>query len=111
MKLRQFFILTFLILMATLSACVYRQDILQGNRINEGKIQQLEVGMTKAQIEFLLGTPAIIDLHHPDAWYYIYFVKTGDDGSLDKRTMTLRFDQSSLTAIEGSLADNESSDN
>ena len=107
MKLRQFFVLAFLTSIVTLSACVYRQDILQGNRIDDEKIEQLAIGMTKAQVEFLLGAPAILDLHHPDAWLYIYFVKTSDDGSVDKRVMTLRFDQSLLISIEGSLIKND----
>ncbi|MFT5812215.1 MAG: outer membrane protein assembly factor BamE [Rubritalea sp.] len=105
MKSRQFFILAFLISIVTLSACVYRQDIAQGNRIDEEKIVQLAVGMTKVQVEFLLGTPALIDLHHPDDWLYIYFIKLGDSGDIDKRVMTLRFSQNILTSIEGSLSD------
>ena len=105
MKLRQFFILAFLISIVTLSACVYRQDIAQGNRIDEEKLVQLAVGMTKSQVEFLLGSPALIDLHHPDDWHYIHFIKVGDTGNIDKRVMTLRFDQDLLTSIEGSLSD------
>lgn len=111
MKLRQYFVLAFLTSIVTLSACVYRQDILQGNRIDDEKIEQLAVGMTKSQVEFLLGKPAIIDLYHPDAWHYIYYKKTGDDGNIDKRVMTLRFEQSLLNAIEGSLAESEQSEN
>lgn len=107
-KLRQFFILAFLTSIVTLSACVYRQDILQGNRIDDEKLVQLEVGMTKTQVVFLLGAPALIDLHHPDDWHYIHFIKEGDSGDIDKRVMTLRFDQSLLTSIEGSLSDTES---
>ena len=110
MKLRQFFVLAFLASIVTLSACVYRQDILQGNRISDEKIEQLAVGMTKTQVEFLLGAPAIIDLYHPDTWHYIHFIKVGD-GGIDKRVMTLRFDQNLLTSIEGSLSENESSEN
>ncbi|MFT5664188.1 MAG: outer membrane protein assembly factor BamE [Gammaproteobacteria bacterium] len=105
MKIRQFFIIALVIPIITLSACVYRQDILQGNRIDDKAIEQLAVGMTKSQVEFLLGTAAIIDLHHPHAWHYIYFVKTGDDESIDKRVMTLHFNLDSLTSIEGSLSE------
>ncbi len=107
MKLRQFFIYAFLTSIVTLSACVYRQDILQGNRIDDKKLVQLEVGMTKAQVEFLLGAPALIDSHHPDDWHYIYFIKVGDSGDIDKRVMTLRFDQRLLKSIEGSLSDTQ----
>jgi outer membrane protein assembly factor BamE len=101
MKLRQFFILTLLISIVSLSACVYRQDISQGNRINDEKLVQLEEGMTKAQVEFLLGTPAIIDIHHPDDWYYIHYLKVGNSSEINKRLMTLRFSEDLLMTIKG----------
>jgi len=101
MKLRQFFILALLILIVPLSACVYRQDISQGNRINNEKLVQLEEGMTKAQVEFLLGTPALIDIHHPDDWYYIHYLKGSNSSEINKRVMTLRFSEDLLMTIKG----------
>jgi outer membrane protein assembly factor BamE len=105
MKSRQFFTYTLLILIVTLSACVYRQDILQGNRIDDEKLMQLKVGMNKVQVEFLLGAPALIDSYHPDYWHYIHFVKIGDSEDVDKRVMILKFDKNLLKSIEGSLSD------
>jgi outer membrane protein assembly factor BamE len=105
MKSRQFFTYLLLILIVTLSACVYRQDILQGNRINDKKLVQLEIGMNKVQVEFLLGAPALIDSYHPENWHYIHFVKIGDSGDVDKRVMILKFDKNLLKSIEGSLSD------
>jgi outer membrane protein assembly factor BamE len=105
MKSRQFFTYLLLILIVTLSACVYRQDILQGNRIDDKKLVQLEIGMNKVQVEFLLGAPALIDSYHPENWHYIHFVKIGDSGDVDKRVMILKFDKNLLKSIEGSLSD------
>jgi outer membrane protein assembly factor BamE len=105
MKSRQFFTYILLILIVTLSACVYRQDILQGNRIDNKKLVQLEIGMNKVQVEFLLGAPALIDSYHPENWHYIHFVKIGDSGDVDKRVMILKFDKNLLKSIEGSLSD------
>jgi outer membrane protein assembly factor BamE len=105
MKSRQFYTYILLILIVTLSACVYRQDILQGNRIDDKKLVQLEIGMNKVQVEFLLGAPALIDSYHPENWHYIHFVKMGDSGDVDKRVMILKFDKNLLKSIEGSLSD------
>jgi outer membrane protein assembly factor BamE len=105
MKSRQFFTYILLILIVTLSACVYRQDILQGNRIDDKKLVQLEIGMNKVQVEFLLGAPALIDSFHPENWYYIQFLKLGNSGDVDKRVMILKFDKNLLKSIEGSLSD------
>ena len=107
MKSRQFFTYILLTLIVTLSACVYRQDILQGNRIDDEKLVQLEIGMNKVQVEFLLGAPALIDSYHPENWHYIYFVKAGDNGDVDKRVMILKFDKNLLKSIEGSLSDTQ----
>lgn len=94
-----------LISIVTLSACVYRLDIPQGNRIDAEVIAQLDIGMTTRQVEFLLGEPAIADPYHPNVWHYIYYFKSGDNKLIEKRIMTLHFTQGQLTEIEGSLHD------
>ncbi|MDH3857466.1 MAG: outer membrane protein assembly factor BamE [Gammaproteobacteria bacterium] len=85
------------------SGCVYRMDIPQGNRIDASLVQQLEIGMSRNQVKFLLGTPAIVDLYQPDQWHYIYYLKTGDDGEIEKKRMTLTFSNDLLSKIEGNL--------
>lgn len=106
MKFRLFIIVFLLASTITLPACVYRLDIPQGNRIVAGVIAKLENGMTRRQVEFLLGKPAITDPYHADVWYYIYYLKSGNDGAIDKRVMTLRFTDDQLSSIEGTLKDN-----
>ncbi len=99
-------LLTFLstgIAIVALSGCLYRMDIPQGNRIAPEIIAQLEIGMSRKQVEFLLGSPAIVDPFHPDQWHYVYFYKHGEDGKVEKRTMTLHFSEDQLSAIDGSL--------
>ena len=76
-------------------------DIPQGNRIDIGVIKQLEIGMSRNQVEFLLGSPAVVDLYRPDQWHYIYYLKTGEDGNVEKRHMTLSFSNELLSQIEG----------
>jgi outer membrane protein assembly factor BamE len=85
------------------SGCVYRLDIPQGNRIDATLLQQLEIGMSRSQVEFLLGTPAVIDLYQPDKWHYIYYLKTGDDGEIENKRMTLTFTNELLSEIDGTL--------
>ena len=78
-------------------------DVPQGNRIDSELIEKLELGMTRNQVRFLLGTPAVLDPYRPDRWYYVYFYKTGDDQSIVSRRMILLFSGDLLTGIEGSL--------
>ena len=87
----------------TLSGCVYRLDVPQGNRIDPELINQLEIGMSRNQVEFLLGSPAVVDLYRPGRWHYIFYHKAGEDGSVVQRRMTLTFTDDLLSGIEGSL--------
>ena len=87
----------------TFPGCVYRMDIPQGNRIDAELIEKLEIGMTRNQVKFLLGTPAVQDPYRPNEWHYVYFLKTGEDGKIESRRMTLVFTDDLLSSIEGSL--------
>ena len=78
-------------------------DIPQGNRIDPALVEQLEIGMSRNQVEFLLGTPAIVDSYRPDQWHYIFYLKTGNDGAITKSVMTLTFTGDLLSSIDGDL--------
>jgi outer membrane protein assembly factor BamE len=71
--------------------------------IDPALVEQLEIGMSRNQVEFLLGTPSIVDLHHPDQWFYVFYLKTGDDGDIQKSVMTLTFTGNLLSMIDGDL--------
>ena len=86
-----------------LSACVYRMDIPQGNRIDARVLAQLELGMTRNQVKFLLGSPAVVDPYHPDQWHYIVYLKKGNETEVELKRMTLWFEGDALAQVEGSL--------
>ena len=46
----------------------YRVVVPQGNLVTDEMIQQLEVGMTEAQVTFIMGTPLIRDPLERDRW-------------------------------------------
>ena len=51
----------------------YRIPIDQGLLLDQKKLNQLQPGLTREQVEFLLGTPTFIDPFHYDRWDYIYY--------------------------------------
>ena len=59
------------------TAClsVYRPDLQQGNAVTPEMVEKLKVGMTRNQVRFVLGTPLIADVFHPDRWDYYFFLK------------------------------------
>lgn len=77
--------------LAVASGCVYRATIAQGNLIEQEDLDQVEVGMTRNQIRFLLGTPMIDDPFHQGRWDYIYYLKIGRKDAGFKRWVSIFF--------------------
>src|SRR4030095_6815155 len=65
------------ILTVLVGACAYRMDIQQGNHLDAETVNQVQEGMTRKQVRFLLGTPMIEDPFHAERWDYVYFLKPG----------------------------------
>ena len=72
--------------------CVYRASISQGNLIEQEDLDQVELGMTRNQVRFLLGTPMIDDPFHASRWDYVYFIKVGRKKASFKRWVSIVFD-------------------
>jgi outer membrane protein assembly factor BamE len=91
-----------LILLSTLLAsagCVYRQTISQGNLIKQDDLDQVEMGMTRNQVRFLLGTPMIDDPFHADRWDYVYYLKVGRRDAGFKRWVSIIFEEDKVSEI------------
>ncbi|UUZ52405.1 outer membrane protein assembly factor BamE [Massilia sp. H-1] len=41
-------------------------------------LEQLQVGQTRAQVQFILGTPLLVDIFHADRWDYPFYLTRGD---------------------------------
>jgi outer membrane protein assembly factor BamE len=68
--------LTALLLLTTpLAGCVYRMNIQQGNYLEGKTVSQLQVGMTRTQVRYLLGTPMVPNLFDKDRWDYVYYFR------------------------------------
>lgn len=77
--------------LAFAGGCVYRANTSQGNLIKQEDLDQVEVGMTKNQVRFLLGTPMIDDPFHIDRWDYVYYLKLGRKDAGFKRWVSIIF--------------------
>jgi outer membrane protein assembly factor BamE len=62
-----------LVLAALLSGCVYRMDIQQGNYLEGKTVDQLQAGMTRSQVRYLLGTPMVPNVFDKDRWDYLFY--------------------------------------
>ena len=81
------------------SGCVYRANIAQGNVVKEEDLAQVEIGMTRNQVRFLLGTPMIDDPFHRDRWDYVYYLKIGRRDAVSERWVTVFFEDDVVSEI------------
>ncbi len=79
---------------------VYQMTVQQGNIVTEEMVSQLEPGLTKTQVQFLLGTPLLADMFHIDRWDYIYTIRRGHQ-PMEAKRLTLWFQDDALVKIEG----------
>ena len=57
----------------------HKIDMQQGNYLDAEVVAKLKPGMTRSQVRFLLGTPLVADVFHPQRWDYVYLTgKSGD---------------------------------
>ena len=98
--LRRFFPVLVLAFAGVLSAgCVYQAALSQGNMLEQEDIDQVEVGMTRGQVRFLLGTPMIDDPFHENRWDYVYYLIVGRDKATFKRWISIYFDGDYVSEI------------
>jgi len=105
--IKAIFKITSLLLLIGLMGCsgrlftVHKIDVQQGNAVDPEKVEQLQVGMNKEQVRFLMGTPLINDSFHPDRWDYVYHL-IPDYGDTERRHVAVLFEGDKVTNIEKS---------
>lgn len=57
---------------STVDKLVYRIDVPQGNYLEAATVKQLQVGMNAAQVQYLLGTPVLVEPFDQSKWYYVF---------------------------------------
>ena len=89
----------------------YKIDVQQGNVLTQEMVSQLKPGLTKDQVRFILGTPVLIDVFHPNRWDYVYRLQEGNTGAVEMRKFTAFFDDSEkLVRVSGDVTAAQESD-
>jgi len=77
--------ITFLLSIITiffLNSCAsnfYQVPVAQGNIISMDMLSKLETGLTKPQVQFIMGTPSVRDPFDLSRWDYIGFEIVGNE--------------------------------
>jgi len=83
-----------------LQGCVYRMTIQQGNFLEQRALDQLQVGMTRSQVRYLLGTPMVPDAFDKDRWDYLYYLKRGRLKSPEQRHLIVYFEDEKVARVD-----------
>ncbi|MDG1475303.1 MAG: outer membrane protein assembly factor BamE, partial [Porticoccaceae bacterium] len=75
----RFFILTLIFITLLSSGCswikfpgVHKINVQQGNILDQEMVDKLQPGMSKTQVQFVLGTPIVTDSFNTGRWDYVF---------------------------------------
>jgi outer membrane protein assembly factor BamE len=82
---------------------VYRINVDQGNIITQDMVNQLTPGMSRSQVQFVMGSALLVDTFHDDRWDYVYTFQDSK-GKRSQHRMAVFFQEDKLSAITGDFA-------
>src|SRR5258706_1463824 len=88
--------------LALLSGCglIYTLDVQQGNYVTKDVAEKLKVGMTKAEVRNLLGTPLLIDAFQPNRLDY-YFSNVKGTKAENRTRLSVFFANDKVASFTG----------
>ena len=109
----QCFYLLGLAAVLVLSACstlefpgVYKLTIQQGNIVSQEMVDRLKPGMTRSQVQFVLGNPVLADSFEQDRWNYVYTIDIPGQAIIE-RELIIVFENDRLLRFEGDYTPSE----
>lgn len=79
---------------------VYRLPVRQGNVIQQSQLQELRLGMTPAQVRYVMGSPMATSPFDANRWDYLSYYKS-PRGEISSRTVSLVFNDGKLAKMVG----------
>ena len=79
---------------------VYKMTVQQGNIVTAEQVAQLQPGMNKRQVRYLLGTPLLTDFFNSDRWDYVYTMQRPRKPK-ERRNLTVFFQDDAVVRFEG----------
>jgi outer membrane protein assembly factor BamE len=79
---------------------IYRQPIEQGNIITQDMVDQLKPGMSRSQVEYIMGTSLLKDSFNEHRWDYVYTLRKSDL-SREQKELTVFFDGDKMKYFTG----------
>ncbi|MEC9483353.1 MAG: outer membrane protein assembly factor BamE [Halomonas sp.] len=94
---------TFTVALSLVGGCsyfsVYKRDLPQGNLVTEDMVSQLDYGMTRDQVQYVMGSPLLPAPFDADQWDYVYRLDEAY-GDVEQRRVTLTFENDRLVDVD-----------
>jgi len=102
-----------LIISLTLTGCsrggfslIHHVEVQQGNAVTQEMVDKLSLGMTKRQVQLVMGTPMIVDVFQQDRWDYPYILEQNNRPVVEQN-VSLFFEDEQLARIAGDFQPSE----
>lgn len=79
---------------------LYKPEVVQGNFVSREQRQALRLGMARAQVKEILGTPLVSSLFHGDRWDYVFTIRRQGVAPQSFK-LTVLFKADTLSQIDG----------
>lgn len=83
---------------ATVSSCglIYQPQKLEGTEFSEQQVNQVKTGLTKAQVQYYLGSPNLFNSVASDKWFYVQR-DVSNRGSVSQKVFFVEFQNDKVT--------------
>lgn len=98
MKKRVMQISSLLLMTGLVSACsnlpgLHKTVILQGNQIEDTRLEQIKPGLAQLDVQRILGTPLVRDPYHPNVWHYTFMSTLSTGEQTAQQNVKVTFDK------------------
>lgn len=77
----------------------YKVEVVQGNVVTREQADQVRIGMSRAQVSDVLGSPMVKDIFHEDRWDYIFTIRR-PGAPPQQRNVVVRFEGDRLKSMD-----------
>jgi outer membrane protein assembly factor BamE len=85
----------------------YVPDVVQGNFISSEQYAKLQLGLTREQVQQIMGTSLLADYFHANRWDYIFEFKREGQKINQERLVTIIFADNKVIKFEGNALPTE----
>lgn len=78
---------------------VYKRDLPQGNLVSQAMVSQLTPGMSREQVQHVMGSPLLQAPFDANQWDYVFYLDEAYAG-IKQRRVTLTFENDRLVTID-----------